>query len=256
MTDYLLFTLYSPLSSWGEIAVGEVRASKTHPGRSAILGLVAASLGIRRDDSASMKLLHDCYKLGVKVISTGNLLKDFHTIQAARSQKKIVYRRRADEVNADPDLQGTIISSREYRSDALYIVALWTDSTGIKFSLQNILKALKEPVFVPYLGRKSCPPACNFAPEIIIGKENLKDAFDQYKVKPICLTETEDVSKIGYYEKRIFRSKSEMYYWDECMNSGFNTILTTERYDTVRDSSRRQFSPRRESMTLVEKEKE
>ena len=42
--DYLLFRLYGPMASWGEIAVGETRHSAAYPGKSAIIGLLAAAM--------------------------------------------------------------------------------------------------------------------------------------------------------------------------------------------------------------------
>jgi CRISPR system Cascade subunit CasD len=48
MSRYLLFQLYAPLVSWGAPAVGEVRHTDTIPTRSALLGLLAAALGIPR----------------------------------------------------------------------------------------------------------------------------------------------------------------------------------------------------------------
>ena len=48
--ECLLFRLYGPLASWGEIAVGESRHTAVYPSKSALLGLLAASLGIRRDE--------------------------------------------------------------------------------------------------------------------------------------------------------------------------------------------------------------
>ena len=51
---FLLFTLYAPMGSFGEIAVGERRMSWARPGRSAILGLVAAAQGVDRADEATM----------------------------------------------------------------------------------------------------------------------------------------------------------------------------------------------------------
>ena len=50
MKEYLVFQLYAPLASWGEEASGEIRHSATVPTRSALLGLLAAALGIRRDE--------------------------------------------------------------------------------------------------------------------------------------------------------------------------------------------------------------
>ncbi|WP_295540003.1 CRISPR-associated protein Cas5, partial [Thiolapillus sp.] len=52
MDDYLVFQLYAPLASWGGQAVGQERPSDDHPGRSALLGLLAAALGIRREEEA------------------------------------------------------------------------------------------------------------------------------------------------------------------------------------------------------------
>jgi CRISPR system Cascade subunit CasD len=50
MSRYLLFQLYAPLVSWGAPAVGEVRHTDTIPTRSALLGILAAALGISRDN--------------------------------------------------------------------------------------------------------------------------------------------------------------------------------------------------------------
>ena len=54
---YLLLTLYAPLGACGEIAVGERRMSWARPGRSAILGLVAAACGVERADEAAHRRL-------------------------------------------------------------------------------------------------------------------------------------------------------------------------------------------------------
>ena len=50
MKDYLLFQLYGPMAAWGDTAVGEFLPSHGHPICSAILGLTAAALGIRRHE--------------------------------------------------------------------------------------------------------------------------------------------------------------------------------------------------------------
>ena len=53
MADFLVFQLYGALASWGDIAVGEYRPSQGHPSKSAITGLLAAALGIEREDDAA-----------------------------------------------------------------------------------------------------------------------------------------------------------------------------------------------------------
>ena len=42
--EALIFQLYGPLASWGAPAVGETRPSSDHPGRAALLGLLASAL--------------------------------------------------------------------------------------------------------------------------------------------------------------------------------------------------------------------
>ena len=94
--DLLLFRLYGPLASWGEIAVGESRHSANYPSKSAILGLVGAALGIERGDEAQQTSLQNGYQVAVEVFSTGQLLRDYHTAQVPDSTGKFVYRTRRD----------------------------------------------------------------------------------------------------------------------------------------------------------------
>ena len=46
MGQHLVFLLHAPLGAMGGVAVGERRAGFDRPGKSAILGLVAAALGL------------------------------------------------------------------------------------------------------------------------------------------------------------------------------------------------------------------
>ena len=125
MTDYLVFRLYAPLASWGEAAVGETRPTNTYPGRGAIIGLLGAALGIRRDDEAGQNALFQGLRVAVKQYSPGSLLRDYHTAQVPATQSKVRYRTRRDELNAPAKVINTILSSRQYRCDGLWTVAVW-----------------------------------------------------------------------------------------------------------------------------------
>src|SRR5215470_15857056 len=94
--DYLVFRLYGPMGSWGDIAVGEVRPSTVHPSKSAILGLIAAALGIKRpnttrDDTerSALEVAHGAlaqgYGFAVCVDAPGVPLVDYHTAQVPSS---------------------------------------------------------------------------------------------------------------------------------------------------------------------------
>jgi len=60
--ETLIFQLHAPLSSWGEVAVGEYRPTADYPSQSAIVGLLAAAFGIKREDEAAQIALNNGYK--------------------------------------------------------------------------------------------------------------------------------------------------------------------------------------------------
>ena len=81
LTPYLVFQLQAPLAAWGDVAVGEYRGSREYPGASALIGLLGAALGLRREDEAAHAALRDGYRFAVGVVSAGHLLRDYHTAQ-------------------------------------------------------------------------------------------------------------------------------------------------------------------------------
>jgi CRISPR system Cascade subunit CasD len=185
--QYLLFQLYGPLVSWGDIAVGEVRRSLPQPTKSALLGLVAATLGYRRDEEELHSGLHARFHVGARIDSPGSLMVDYHTAQVAAAthlkRRKSTPLTRRDELR--PRELETILSRREYRCDALAVAALRLTSEGDP-DLDEIRQALEEPAFAPYLGRRSCPPALPFAPRIVDAASMIEalrsfDGDEQYR---------------------------------------------------------------------------
>jgi CRISPR system Cascade subunit CasD len=161
MPEFLTFALAAPLAGMGEIAVGERRGSWERPGRSAILGLIAACLGIERDDEAAHAALEAGYGLAVRRQRLGALLADYHTAQVPPRQRGRCFGTRAEELDAG-SLE-TILSRRDYRSDVLVLVALWARSRA-RWSLDEIETAIEAPHYAPYFGRKSCPLMLPLAP--------------------------------------------------------------------------------------------
>lgn len=64
--QYLVFRLYGPMASWGEAAVGGDRPSGLAPSRSAVLGLLGAALGIKRDDASRLDALRASIGIAIK----------------------------------------------------------------------------------------------------------------------------------------------------------------------------------------------
>ena len=240
--DYLLFRLYGPMASWGEIAVGETRHTASYPGKSAIIGLMAAALGIKRTEIEKQQQMQEGYALAVEVYSLGTLLRDYHTTQVPDSVGKFTYRTRRDELVLGKARLGTILSSREYRSDALALVAVKA-LPNAPYDLQTIKKHLEKPMFHLYLGRKSCPLAAPLNSQISEGKNNYYEAFKAYEYKSMMPT-----NRDAYW----LRQADDRYYYWEGDTSDFSDSLdlsrmqTRIRHDQPLSRERWQFSPRQE----------
>ncbi len=158
MNNYLIFTLTAALGSMGDFSGHERRNSLTWPGRSAILGLLGAATGIRRGEDFTAL---DKLGLAVAEFCSGELLRDYHTIQSVGSatvrhaqSRPYALRKAGKKVN-------TTITQRDYRIGSLYGVAVWGRD------LQTLRDALQQPEFTLYLGRKSCPLAAPVAARVI-----------------------------------------------------------------------------------------
>ena len=170
---FLLFTLYAPMCSLGEIAVGERRMSWAIPGRSAVLGMVAAAKGIERDDEAAHAQLEASLHYAVRADRPGRPFVDYHTTQTPKAKRGAEYATRRDELASDK--LNTVISTREWRTDACFTAILWLRD-GQSIDLGRIASALKQPRFVLYLGRKSAPLGLPLNPQIIEAN-TFMDAF-------------------------------------------------------------------------------
>ena len=258
MADYLIFQLYGPLASWGEIAVGESRHSAAYPSRSALLGLLGAALGIRREDEAGQAALISGYRFGVKLHAIGHSLRDYHTVQVGPQLKKLRYRTRRQELTLPTSEQlGTLLSSREYRCDSFASVAVAaTDQAA--YGLDQVGAALKNPVFPLYLGRKSCPPALPLAPKLATFA-SLKDALDAFDAHPLPeLFKEERQANIRERANHLLNSGPARYYWEESFGPGGLVAdvlpsMTLVRHDQPTSRSRWQFGPRREHVLMEDK---
>lgn len=241
MKNYLLFRLYGPLVSWGDIAVGVNRPSYDHPSKSAIMGLIAAALGIRRDEEEKHRELSELYNFAVAVYSSGTFLRDYHTVQipsasAIKNQRYIITRK--EELGVEKDELNTILSSRDYYCDSFYTVIIWTRNTEPPYSLEFLVNKLKEPEFALYLGRKSCPPSLPFEAKIVSG-ENLEEVIKKAEFK--C---QEFLS--------LLKPPSQVRLYWEGNESGLEPSHTITRRDSVLSRKRWQFADRKEYYMMME----
>ncbi|MEU5160141.1 type I-E CRISPR-associated protein Cas5/CasD [Streptomyces sp. NPDC020875] len=130
----LLLRLAGPLQSWGSASRFTRRGTENAPTKSGVLGLLAAAQGRPRTaDLSDLAAL----RFGVRIDQPGTRLRDFQTAHHADSGKAMP------------------LSERFYLADAVFLAGV----EGETAFLQRLYEALLAPVFLPYLGRRSCPPS-------------------------------------------------------------------------------------------------
>lgn len=149
----ILLKFSGPMQSWGTDSHFETRHTDHHPSKSAVLGLLAASLGWRRNDVRIADLNRVCF--AVRVDQPGNLLKDYHTAHKPEVKNGgiISYR--------------TYVTTRYYLQDAVFVVALGISEAS---DVNEFVKALRSPCFQPYMGRRSLSLPMDFLLDVVEGE--------------------------------------------------------------------------------------
>ena len=138
----ILLKFSGPLQSYGTSSHFQTRYTDYYPSKSAVLGLLAACLGYRRDEEEKLREL-STLKFAVRIDQQGGLLKDYHI---AITDKEIV------------EIPQTYVTNRYYLEDALFVVAL----SGMDELIDTLIKAIKSPYFQPFMGRRSLPVPVDF----------------------------------------------------------------------------------------------
>ena len=234
--QFLVFQLQAALAAWGDVAVGEYRSSSDAPGASALIGLLGAALGLKREDEAAHAALRDGYGFAVGTVASGQLLRDYHTAQVpSRSTLKgRPHRTRRDELNLPKHDLGTILSTRDYRQNAAWAVAVQATAQA-PHSLDNLAQALREPRFVLYLGRKCCPPAAPLAPSVA-------EATSAHAALTAYLAAAQPPA--------LLRSLA----WGDGVQAGMTAHLSTPRKDRLIRRQGWQFGDRTEHLALLAEE--
>ncbi|MFD4825139.1 type I-E CRISPR-associated protein Cas5/CasD [Streptomyces rubiginosohelvolus] len=200
MNSVLLMRLAGPLQSWGALGRFDRRDTQPHPTKSAVIGLIAAALGLdRADELGTLTEL----RFATRADRPGQTFRDFHVVGGGtyplRPRDIITDHRRAakaaaaletatgptfghlpatavtqwygapKEITPDPGLgtlvagntsRDAIMSTRWYLADAAFVIALEHTDREL---LDRINHALEHPARLLWLGRKSCPPTGTIA---------------------------------------------------------------------------------------------
>lgn len=134
----ILLKFAGPLQAWGTDSHFEIRHTDFHPSKSAVIGLIAASLGYRRDEDEKIRKLNEM-DFAVRIDQKGRLLRDYHIVQKNK---------KTGSVNR------TYVTHRYYLEDAVFLVAV---SHSEDEFIDVIEEGLRRPYFQQFMGRRSLP---------------------------------------------------------------------------------------------------
>lgn len=138
----LLLRLVGPMQSWGTTSRFDQRDTGKEPSKSGVIGLLAAALGIDRENWTDLKPLTHL-SMGVRHDRSGMPKRDYQTAQHI--------------ISADRSkIHQTAVTTRDYLADAAFLAGL---GCGDRTLLEKCHAALRNPVWPLFLGRKSYVPS-------------------------------------------------------------------------------------------------
>ncbi|GAA4607766.1 type I-E CRISPR-associated protein Cas5/CasD [Actinoallomurus liliacearum] len=142
MTASLLMCFDAPMQSWGTVASRfTVRDTALEPTKSGVIGLLAAALGVGRDDDEQVAVLAGL-RIGVRVDREGLVESDYHTAQ--------------NVPNTSSSNRQTVVTHRYYLADAVFLLGVEGNDRDL---LERLDRAVRRPQWPIYFGRKAFVPA-------------------------------------------------------------------------------------------------
>ena len=167
--------LAAPIASLSGPRIDTVGDSLPVPTRSMITGIIGAALGVSYDEPQVLQNLQDTMRLAVVVHRAGTVIRDYQTVRMAlphmrgpmwwNDGKRLGVMERA---GGEPDR--TITGERPLTCDydATVVVELLQ---GAPFDADQILNALRNPVFPLCIGQRSCIPSLPIAGDALTATE-------------------------------------------------------------------------------------
>ena len=143
----LLLRLVGPMQSWGTTSRFDQRDTGKEPSKSGVMGLLAAAMGIERENWPELEPLTR-FSMGVRHDRPGVPKRDYQTAGCAESDTVI----KADGTQS----KDGVVSQRFYLADAAFLVGLVCEERSL---LERIHAALRDPIWPLALGRKSHVPS-------------------------------------------------------------------------------------------------
>lgn len=217
MDKFLRVMLAGAIQAWGKQTYETFRPSEMFPTRSGVTGLVASALGIPRTNREEVLRVDASYSCIIGVIRKDSEKRGWGAspLSPVTGHKMLDYHIARDVRCIDGGIKRSEPTLREYLTDMRFVL-LMKELHDAPYPLSDIEEALRNPRYLVYLGRKSCPPGEPFVREGVFQAESFAVAFE--KVKGIVQDESNffQSSKIDslYSEERMSDSDGHIVVRD------------------------------------------
>lgn len=155
-------TLEGLIHGWGSPSVDNVRNTAVIPEKRGIVGLLACCMGLKRGDPR-IRNIYDSVKVDVTIdddyAERYELLHDYQTVNGLPVSLGSNELTRFPTAKGDTKAGG-IIRHKYYITDAVYYAYI----TAEEDLAEELYKAVEDPKWIPYFGRKCCLPSAPLAP--------------------------------------------------------------------------------------------
>lgn len=158
MTErWLHLRLCAPLMAFGGVAIDQVGPTRDFPAASALTGLFANALGLRREEDGAHQALQDRLIFGALIARQGRVLTDTQNAKLEAGDTGWTTSGRPEK-RAGATYDSPHRRRRDYLADHDCRVVLRL-SDGAEPSLDDLAKALERPARPLFIGRKPCLPS-------------------------------------------------------------------------------------------------
>ncbi|MFA7425051.1 MAG: type I-E CRISPR-associated protein Cas5/CasD [Desulfosarcinaceae bacterium] len=164
----ILLRLVGPMQSWGTTSRFDQRDTGKEPSKSGVIGLMAAALGIRRENWEELEPLTRL-SMAVRHDRPGAPRRDYQTAGCAATDTII-------KADGKPSKDG-VVSQRYYLADAAFLVGFEGGDLSL---LEEVYHRLRDPVWPLALGRKSYLPSEPIWIENGLQDEPLREAIQKW----------------------------------------------------------------------------
>lgn len=188
----LVLCFSATFQAWGERAEWGMRDTAYIPTKSGVIGLLAAARGVQRADSEILRMTNLLH-VSVRTDKGGSIISDYQTTQGKTISDCLNYYSYVKKHDEHSN-SSTRLSDRQYLDGSVFLVAV----TGDKELLDECAKAVQNPHWVPYLGRKCCIPN---APIFYSYTDEFESVLDMFKNTPM-LRSLDDVCEKSECESK------------------------------------------------------